>query len=215
MFVAVSSVVFDALLLAVDLATGSPVAGVGGPCLDAWGLAKAILGAAGLAVIAWWAHSAGWGLFAAIFTVIATQDRLSWHGELGGRLARVFDLTGLTRMVPASTFAWGSFLVLLGVATLGGAGAICARLTHRSLRHPAMVLSGLLAVLFFFAAVVNLWGSARPDLPLGWVEELGEALVLSLALGYVSGLVALGRAWLGSEGSSRGVRAPSRPSRES
>lgn len=204
-FVAAVATALDALLLVVDLANGSPVAGVGGPFLDAWGFAKALLGAGGLAVIGWWADSAGWGVFAGIFAVIAIQDRLSWHGELGSRLARVFDLTGLTRLVPASTSAWGSFLLLLGVATLGGAAAYFARLAHPTLRRPALVLGGLLVMLFFFSAVVNLWGSARPDLPLGWVEELGEALVLSLALGYVSGLVALGPGWLDSERRSRGV----------
>jgi hypothetical protein len=195
-FVSVAAVAVDALLLVVDLANGSPVAGVGGPFLDAWGLAKALLGAAGLALVAWWARSASWGAFAVIFTLVAIQDRLSWHGGVGRRMAQAFDLTWLTRLVPASPSAWGSFLVLLGVAVVGATAAYFAWLAHRSLRYPAAVLSGLLAALFVFAAVINLWGSARPDLPLGWVEELGESFVLSLALGYVSGLVARGPAWL-------------------
>ena len=197
-YVSVAAVAFDALLLMVDLANGSPVAGVGGPFLDGWGFAKALLGAAGLAVVAWWARSIGWGMFAAIFTLVAIQDRLSWHGGLGRRMARVFDLTWLTRVLPASPSAWGSFLVLLGVATVGAAAAYFAWLGHRSLRRPAAVLCGLLAALFVFAAGFNLWGSARPDLPLGWVEELGESFVLSLALGYVCGLVAMGPRWLSS-----------------
>lgn len=207
MFVSVAAVAIDALLLLIDLANGSPVAGVGGPFLDAWGFAKALLGAAGLAVVAWWARSASWGAFATIFTLIAIQDRMSWHGAAGRRLAQAFDLTWLTRVVPASPSAWGSFLVLLGVATIGAATAYFARLAHQSLRRPAAVLSGLLAALFVFAAVINLWGSARPDLPLGWAEELGESFVLSLALGYVSGLVARGPAGL-SSAARTGVAAP-------
>ena len=80
----------------------------------------------------------------------------------------------------------------------GKGAAFFAWLVHRPLRRPATVLGMLLAMLFVFAAIADLWGSARPDLPLGWVEELGESLVLSLALGYVSGLVALGPTWLRS-----------------
>lgn len=198
-FVSVAAVAIDALLLMVDLANGSPVAGVGGPFLEAWGFAKALLAAAGLAVVAWWARSASWGAFAAIFALIAIQDRMSWHGGVGRRMAQVFDLTWLTRVIPASPSAWGSFLVLLGVATIGAATAYFARMAHRSLRRPAAVLTVFLAALFVFAAVINLWVSARPDLPLGWVEELGESFVLSLALGYVSGLVARGPAWLSSK----------------
>ena len=196
LFAAVGAVAIDGLLLTVDIVRGSPVAGVGGPFLDAWGLVKALLGAAGLLVVAWWARSVGWGMLAGVFMLIAIQDSLSWHGWVGGRMARLFDLAGLKRLVPASTSEWGSFLVLLAVAVVGGAAAIFAWRSHQSLRRPATVLGGLLVALFVFAAVVDLWGSARPDLPLGWVEELGESLVLSLVLGYVGGLLALGPAWL-------------------
>jgi len=196
--VAAVAVAVDALLLTVDLANGSPVADVGGPFLDGWGFGKAVLGAAGLLLVAWWAQSARWGVFAGVFTLIAIQDRLSWHGRVGSAMARALDLTGLTRLLPASPSAWGSFLVLLGVGAVGGAAVILAWRSHPPLRRPAVVLGGLLAALFFFAAIVNLLGSALPDLPFGWVEELGESLVLSLALSYVCGLVALGPAWLRS-----------------
>jgi hypothetical protein len=192
-FVTVTGLAVDALLLATDLVNGSSAARVGGRFLDAWGFATALLAAVGLAVMAWWARSVGWGIFAGVFTLIAVQDGLSWHSRLGSRLARLIDLTGLTHLVAASASAWGSFLLLSVVALVGAVATLLARQSHPSLRRPAAVFGVLLAALFFFAAVVNLWGSARPDLPLAWVEELGEAVVLSLALGYVSGLVALGR----------------------
>jgi len=195
-FVTAIGVAVDGLLLGADLANGVPVAGIGGRFLDAWAFAQALLAAAGLAVVAWWARAVGWGVFAGIFTLVAVQDRLSWHGQLGGRLARLIDLEGLTRLVGASTSAWGSFLVLCGVAAIGAVAALLARRSHPALQRPATVLGGLLAALFFFAAVVNLWGSARPDLPLGWVEELGEILVVSLSLGYVGALVVLVRGCL-------------------
>jgi len=195
-FVTATGVAVDRLLLGADLANGVPVAGVGGRFLDAWAFAQALLAAAGLAVVAWWARAVGWGVFAGIFALVAVQDRLSWHGQVGGRLARLIDLKGLTRLIGASTSAWGSFLVLCGVAAIGAGAALLARRSHPTLRTPATVLGGFLAALFFFAAVVNLWGSARPDLPLGWVEELGEVLVVSLSMGYVGALVVLGRGWL-------------------
>jgi hypothetical protein len=206
-YVAVAAVAFDALLLLVDLANGARVADVGGPALDTWGFIEALLCAVGLAAVAWWARSAAWGMFAAVFVLIAIQDRVSWHGEAGRRLARAFDLTWLTRVVKAPPSAWGSFLVLVAVAAIGAVAARFAWSARPLLRRPAAVLSGLLAALFLFAGVANLWGSARPDLPLGWVEELGEALVMSLALGYVSGLAALGPGRFSSEERTRRARA--------
>jgi hypothetical protein len=209
-FVLIATVAVDLILLGADLANGAPIGTVGGPLLDSWKFAKSLLATAGLLVVAWRARSVGWGLLAGVFLSIGVQDRLSWHRPLGRWLADRFDLTWLTRLIPVSASEWGAFLAMLGAALMGGAMVILAWRSHPPLRRAAALLGLLLGMLFVFAAGFDLWGAARPGLPLGWVEELGESSVLSVALSYVAGLVALGRSWLSSP---RLVSLPRQPGR--
>lgn len=203
-FVTTAAVAVDAMLLAAGFVVRRSTGG-GPVLLDLWGLVQGLLIAVGLGAIAWGARSVGWWVLAGLYAFVAVQDGFSWHSHLGSRLASAVDLTGLTRLIGASPSAWGSFLVLLGVAFVGASAVVAARQSDPSLRGPASVFGGLLAAVFFFAAVVNLWASARPDLPLAWVEESGEALVLSLTLGYVSGLIARGWTALGQPNRGAGA----------
>jgi len=171
-------------------------AGAGGPILDGWTLALTVLIALGLLGVAVRARSAALAVFAAVFSLVAIEENVAWHGELGARMASRFDLSAFTRIAAAPPQAWGEFLVLTAVAAVGAA-AVLAVLPGRRPRRPLAVLTMLLGLLFLFAAVADLLTAARPDLPFGWVEELGELAVLSVAFGYVSGLVALDPAWLG------------------
>jgi hypothetical protein len=174
----------DLLLWAIERTT--PITSV----LQSWEPVKQGVVVAGLALVTVRIRSGTLGAFTAAFAVIAFEDRAFLHKGIGEWLAEVFDLTPLREVAPASPDSWGQFLALSAFAAVAGGAAVVAILRARPpLRTIAMVLTGLLGLLFLFAGVVDLLADAYPTWPLGRVEEVGEAVALSLALGYTAGLV--------------------------
>ena len=194
-FVAVATSLVGLLVVVIAFDRGESLTdGASGPLLDAWVLAVTVAIAAGLAVVAWRARSLGLLVFAAVFVLVAVQDIVAWHGEAAAEVVTRLDLSALNSIVDVGERVWAEFLVLLVIAVVG-AGLILLAGRHRVPTRPVLVLASLLGLLFVFAAVADLAVAAYPDAGLGWVEEIGELLVLSLTLGYVAGLVALDPDW--------------------
>lgn len=183
-FVAASALLLDLLLWALERTT--PINSV----TQSWEPLKQGVVVLGLALVTVRIRSGTLAAFTAAFAVIAFEDRAFLHKGIGDRLAEVLNLTALHELAPAPPGSWGQFLALSVLAAVAGGAAVLAILRARSpLRTIAMVLTGLLGLLFLFAGVVDLLADAYPTSLLVRVEEAGEAVALSLALGYTASLM--------------------------
>ncbi|MGH9051619.1 MAG: hypothetical protein ACRDWX_01160 [Acidimicrobiia bacterium] len=174
----------DALAWGVQLVLGSPRA------TDLWALIKGIIVVAGLGFVAQLARSPGMGIFALVFGLVALEDWIALHSQVGRGLATVPALADLAQRLGVPEDAWGQFLSLLVLSAVGGAAAVWA--TFRMInvrRRVGLNLLLLLLGLFLFAGPVDLYSDMYG--PLTTIEEVGETLALSAAVGYSSGLVVM------------------------
>ncbi|MGH8873804.1 MAG: hypothetical protein ACRDVM_00920 [Acidimicrobiia bacterium] len=184
LFVAVAAVSADALAWGVQLALGVPRA------TDLWALSKGLLLVAGVGFVALVARSPAMGIFALVFGLVALEDWLVLHAQMGRRLATVPALADLAHRLGVSDNAWGQFLSLLLLSAVGGVAAVWATFRMVNVRRRVgLSLLLLLLGLFLFAGPVDLYSDMYGAL--ATVEEVGETLALSAAVGYSSGLVVM------------------------
>ena len=192
-FVAATGMAISLLAVTVTLSNGETLAhGAGNPLIDGWRLTQTGLAAVGMVIVGVRARSLALSVFAAVLSAVAAGEQTSWISGLGGWLGDRLDLTAATNWIGAPPDAWGEFLVFVGVATL--LLIVVFALPNRRHKRQTAVLTLLLALLFLFSAVFDLLAAAGSDLPFGWIEEVGELVVVALLLGYVSGLLVDGAA---------------------
>jgi hypothetical protein len=190
----IAVVAIDGIIQFVTLRQyGRPALSGGENLLGFWDLAKALAVGIALVYTAGRTESRAIGTLGALFLIVGIEDQIAIHGRLGTGIA---DLLRFEAWIPGIG-AYGAANIGEFVAMfLFGAVAFVLVWTGRRPKHPALqrarvILTLLLAAMFFFAVVIDLITAAGRSLDIQLVEELGERGVLSLAAVYALSLVSI------------------------
>jgi hypothetical protein len=188
----VGIVVADGVIQFVTvLQYGRPALAGGQDLLGFWDLAKALAVGIALVYTAGRTESRAIGTLGTLFLIVGIEDQIAIHGRLGAGIA---DLLRFEEWVPGiGPYGAANIGEFVAMALFGVMAFVLVwtgrRPPHPTLQRARVILTLLLAAMFFFAVVLDLVTAAGRSRDIQMVEELGERGVLSLAAVYSLSLV--------------------------
>jgi hypothetical protein len=134
-------------------------------------------------------------IFAAIAIFLFMDDALKYHESVGHYLAPIIATTALPTMLKTAPNFIGEVLSLLPLILILPFGAVSFFSANKETRLVAMILFGLLVMLFFFGVVIDFLNTSSVTLPGGLkeifhvIEDFGEMITMSIMLSYGAGRV--------------------------
>jgi len=164
-----------------------------GDFLGAWDLLKSLVTVGALLLVARRFRSMPIAAFGIVYFLVEAEDQLDLHIVFGDRVARLIRSMvhgggwEVAQAQPLAELAVLTFFAVAGFGLIwvwkGPPNAIA--------RSARLVFTGLLVVLYLFAAGVDFLGAILSSKWPPALEETGERVVMTLSLGYALGLAAV------------------------
>jgi len=140
-------------------------------------------------------------IFAVIAIFLFMDDAFKYHESVGHYLAPIIATTALPTMLNTAPNFIGEVLSLLPLTLILPFGVVFFFSANKETKFVAVILFGLLVMLFIFGVVIDFLNNSSVTLPKGLreilhvIEDFGEMITMSVLLSYGAGRVWAERRW--------------------